>query len=83
MRGSRQDSRVLGVEPPPGLRQRLNLKDDGTLELLKSAYGLVNAPLLWYQELKTALLGLGLIVSPLDPCLFVLPKRKVHNQSRS
>ena len=50
------------------------------LELLKSAYGVVNAPLLWYQELKTALLGLGFIISPLDPCLFVLPKRKVHHQ---
>ena len=31
LRGSRQDSRVLGVEPPPELRQRLNLKDDETL----------------------------------------------------
>ena len=80
LRGSHQDSRVLGVEPPPELRQRLNPKDDETLELLKSAYGLVNAPLLLYQELKTALLGLGFIISPSDPCLFVLPKRKVHNQ---
>jgi hypothetical protein len=44
-------------------------------ELLKSAYGLCNAPLLWYEELKGALLNLGFQISPLDPCLYVLPKR--------
>ena len=73
LRGSRQDSRVLGVEPPPELRKKLNLRDDEVLELLKSAYGLVNAPLLWYQELRTALLNLGFLNSPLDP-FFVLPQ---------
>lgn len=40
----------------------------------KGAYGLVNAPLLWYVELRNALIALGFQVSPLDPCLFILPK---------
>ena len=31
--------------------------------------------LLWYEELKTALLNLHFQISPLDPCLFVLPRR--------
>ena len=79
LRGSRQDSRILGVEPPPELRLKMKLQDNEVCELLKGAYGLVNAPLLWYVELKNALLALGFVISPLDPCLFVLPKRKEDN----
>ena len=75
LRGSRQDSRILGIEPPAELRCKMNLRDEEVCELLKGAYGLINAPLLWYCELKSALLGLGFIISPLDPCLFVLPKK--------
>ena len=72
LRGSRRDNRILGVDPPSELRDRLNLQDDEICELLKSAYGLVNAPYLWYQELCETLLSLGFTISPLDPCLFVL-----------
>ena len=72
LRGSRRDNRVLGVEPPVELRQRMGLKDQETCELLKSAYGLVNAPYLWYQELKETLINLKFQMSPLDPCLFTL-----------
>ena len=72
LRGSRRDNRILGVDPPPELRDRLQLKDEEICELLKSAYGLVNAPYLWYQELKEMLVSLGFTISPLDPCLFVL-----------
>ena len=84
LRGSRQDSRILGVEPPPELRLKMNLRDDEVCELLKGAYGLVNAPLLWYCELKNALLGLGFTMSPMDPCLFVLPKKTTtkHDESQ-
>ena len=74
LRGSRQDGRILGVEPPPEMRTRMGLKTNEVCELLKGAYGLVNAPLLWYIELKSALLNLGFVMSPLDPCLFVLPR---------
>ena len=51
LRGTRQDSRILGVEPPAEMRSKLKLQDHEVCELLKSAYGLVNAPLLWYSEL--------------------------------
>lgn len=74
LRGSRQDGRILGMEPPKEMRAAMDLKPWECCELLKSAYGLVNAPLLWYVELKNALLSLGMKMSPLDPCLFVLPK---------
>ena len=73
LRGSRQDGRVLGIEPPTEMRVKMGLRDSEACELLKGAYGLINAPLLWYVELKTALLNLGMIMSPFDPCLFVLP----------
>ena len=72
LRGSRGDNRQLGLEPPRELRTKLKLKDNGICELLKSAYGLVNAPFLWYQDLREALLQLKFTISPLDPCLFVL-----------
>ena len=75
LRGSRQDGRILGMEPPAEMRQLMDLKPWECCELLKSAYGLVNAPLLWYEELRGALIRLNFLVSPLDPCLFVLPKK--------
>lgn len=80
LRGSRRDNRVLGVEPPIELRQRMGLQEAETCELLKSAYGLVNAPYLWYQELKETLINLKFKMSPLDPCLFTLASAdgKVH-----
>jgi hypothetical protein len=59
----------------------MNLKPNEVCELLKGAYGLINAPLLWYCELKAALLSLGFIVSPMDPCLFVLLKNKSDDDS--
>ena len=80
LRGSRRDDRILGVEPPVELRKKMGLTDDQVCELLKSAYGLVNAPYLWYQELKESLLEIGFQMSPLDPCLFSLlgQDKKVH-----
>lgn len=76
LRGSRRDNRILGVEPPKEMRERMQLKDQEICELQKSAYGLVNAPYLWYQELKEALINLDFVMCPMDPCLFVLPNRQ-------
>ena len=80
LRGSRQDSRILGIEPPPEMKEKMKLREHEVCELLKSAYGLINAPILWYQELKGTLLSLGFQMSPLDPCVFVLPKQSRSNQ---
>lgn len=55
----------------------MGLKENAVCELFKDAYGLINAPLLWYRELKNALLALGFLISPLDPCLFVYQKRNL------
>eukprot|EP00435_Cladocopium_sp_Y103_P060955 s399_g22.t1 len=75
LRGSRRDGRILGMDPPPEMRSLMHLQPWECCELLKSAYGLVNAPLLWYEELRSALTSLNFVMSPLDPCVFVLPQR--------
>lgn len=49
---------------PPGIIWRL----------AKCAYGLVDAPLLWYRRVKELLCSLGAICSPGDNGLFVLPQ---------
>ena len=72
LRGFRRDNRLLGLEPPLELREKLSMRENEVCELLKSAYGLVNAPYLWYQELKECLQELHFSMSPLDPCLFTL-----------
>ena len=81
LRGSRQDNRALGIEPPPEMRTKMKLREHEVCELLKSAYGLINAPILWYHELKGTLLSLGFQMSPMDPCVFVLPKKNDHKTS--
>ena len=72
LRGQEQGSRILGIEPPPEMRDRLQLKPGETLRLLKGAYGRVDAPYLWFQELKGALESLQFKAAPFDPCTFVL-----------
>jgi len=80
LRGSRQDGRILGIEPPDEMRELMGLDNQHVCELLKGAYGLINAPLLWYLELKAALLSLNFVMSPFDPCTFVLPKQSATAQ---
>ena len=72
LRGSEQGDRTLGIEPPPELRERLKLQDCEVLQLLKGAYGRVDAPFLWFMELRSQLLKLQFQQSPFDPCMFVL-----------
>ena len=73
LRGQEHSDRVLGIEPNAELRERMKLKDNEVLKLLKGAYGRVDAPYLWFMELRTGLLNLGFIPAPFDPCTFVLP----------
>jgi hypothetical protein len=40
------------------------------LKLKKSLYGLVQAPMYWFNHLKTKFESVGLMQSELDPCLF-------------
>ena len=44
--------------------------DNIVLKLNRSLYGLVQAPLYWYNHLKESLIKVGFKPSPLDQCLF-------------
>ncbi len=72
LQGKTQKDRIIGIEPVPELTEALKLKPNEICRLTKSAYGLIDAPFLWYQTLKEHLVYLGFEVSPFDPCLYVL-----------
>ena len=72
LRGTENSQRILGIEPPEKLREKMNLKPNEIAQLLKGAYGRVDAPFLWFKELKQSLENLGFESSPFGPCLFVL-----------
>ena len=73
LRGSETSNRVLGIEPPDEMRNHMKLKPQEILRLMKGAYGRVDAPFLWFQELKAGLEQVGFVPSPFDPCAFLLP----------
>lgn len=66
--------RTIGVEPVPELSQAMGLAPNEVCKLNKSAYGLIDAPYLWYQALTKELRVLGFEQSPFDPCVFTLRK---------
>ena len=72
LQGKPQQNRVLGVEPVPEMVQMLQMKPNEVCKLEKGAYGLVDAPYLWYQAILEELLKLGFSQSPFDPCVFIL-----------
>ena len=50
----------------------MKLKQNEIVQLLQGAYGRVDAPFLWFQELKKSLESFGFVSAPFDPCCFVL-----------
>ena len=70
----------MGLEPTKELRQAMKLKENEIVKLNKSAYGLVDAPYLWYCTLIDELVSLGMEVRPFDPCTFVLRSTTDPNQ---
>ena len=62
----------MGLDPVPELRQAMNMGPHEIGKLNKGAYGLIDAPYLWYCALVKELTALGFETSPFDPCLFVL-----------
>ena len=52
----------------------MKLKENEICRLEKSAYGLIDAPFLWFQELDRTLRKLSFVPSPFDPCVYLLYK---------
>ena len=71
--------RTIGLEPVPELARALNLRPHECCQLNKSAYGLIDAPYLWYQTLLKELQHLGFHQSPFDPCVFILKQPKTQH----
>ena len=79
LQGKPQSGRILGLEPVPELAAKMGLSKDEICRLTKSAYGLIDAPFMWFQALKEEVLKLGFEQSPFCPCTFILrcPKTRV------
>ena len=64
--------RNIQFRPPPEIRDMMNLGPDDLFRLGKAAYGLAEAPRAWFLRLSRELAQVGLTVSQLDPCVFML-----------
>eukprot|EP00435_Cladocopium_sp_Y103_P045324 s1858_g13.t1 len=78
LQGKPQQDRVIGLEPVKELASAMKLKDTEVCKLDKSAYGLIDAPYLWYQTLHSELMQLGFTPCPFDPCLYLLRNPKTQ-----
>ena len=74
LQGKTQEGRKIGLEPVPELARAMKLKENEICRLEKSAYGLIDAPFLWFQELDRTLRKLSFVPSPFDPCVYLLYK---------
>ena len=81
LQGKPQQDRVIGIEPVTELIKAMQLKPDEICKLDKSAYGLIDAPYLWFRTLQEELVALGFIPSPFDPCVFLLREPKSQRLS--
>ena len=72
LQGQPQADRVMAVEPVPEIRKAMQMAPNEVGQLNKGAYGLIDAPYLWYKALVGELTRLGLETSPFDPCVFIL-----------
>ena len=72
LQGKPQTDRVLAIEPVEELSKALSLQSNEVCKLEKGAYGLIDAPYQWYAAIKEEMLRLGFVISPFDPCVFIL-----------
>ena len=68
------DGRNLGIHPPPEIKEALSMDDSDQCALNGGAYGRVDAPYLWFCELRDELLKQNCRQCPLDPCVFTFGK---------
>ena len=59
----------------------MKLKENEICRLEKSAYGLIDVPFLWLQELDRTLRKLSFVPSPFDPCVYLLYKNDSETPS--
>ena len=70
------------------LQRLMNLAEDEVLKMLKSGFGDVRAPRLWYDKAARDLFQIGFVRHPLDRCVFMsfegvdLPKSVAEGMER-
>ena len=74
------DGRLLGLRPTPELAEALHLDPGDQVQLDGGAYGRVDAPYLWYCELRDELVKQGCMQCPLDPCVFTYCTENAEGQ---
>ena len=67
---------MIAIDPVPEMSKAMGLKQNEVCRLVKSAYGLIDAPFLWFTELDKTLRSLNFVPSPFDPCLYLLYKEQ-------
>ena len=58
-------------DPPPEVRERLQMRPEQILRIAKAIYGLLNAPKKWFESLSAFLKEDGWKPHKLDQCLFI------------
>ena len=81
LQGRPQRDRIIGLEPVVELAKAMNLSSNEICRLDKSAYGLIDAPYLWFKTLHDELTSLGFFSSPFDPCVYLLKNPKTKELS--
>eukprot|EP00959_Pyramimonas_sp_CCMP1952_P428212 8968481-Pyramimonas_sp.AAC.1 len=61
----------LLVEPVQELREAFQLSDEECVKIMKVAFGLVNAPMEWYEKVASDLHKMGYVAMTLEPCLWI------------
>ena len=64
---------VVFVRPPPGFEERDAAGQPLVWQLLRSLYGIKQAPRNWHKTLRAHLLSDGAVQSATDACLFLYP----------
>lgn len=67
--------RVIIVKLPKEGGDQLGPQGYIYMKLKKSAYGLADAPLMWYREASSRLIARGWKCHPLDQCCFILSEK--------
>ena len=66
-----EEKRDLFAIPVDELADALGVPRGHAVQVVKSCYGLVNAPASWFQKVRDTLLRLGFVQSKTDPCLWL------------
>jgi hypothetical protein len=72
-----KEEESIYVTLPVGVHHAIHRSKDVALKLLKSLYGMKEAPKLWYQKVTSGLIEMGFERSQHDQCLFMHKEKRI------